>query len=79
MSVPGAALGLGTGYSILICPFQCLLLAGELSEAVSVQDREMLSGRAENSGPLCLHKADHPAEPAHGQGGNLQVVQLGRK
>lgn len=30
---------------------QCLL-AGELSEAVSVQDREMLSGRAENSGPL---------------------------
>lgn len=40
------------GYSILIHPFQCLLLAGELSEAVSAQDREMLSGRAENSGPL---------------------------
>lgn len=28
---------------------------------------------------FCLHKADLPAEPAHGQAGNLQVVQLGRK
>lgn len=46
-------LGSGDGlFNIKSILFQCLLLAGELSDAVSVQDREMLSGRAENSGPL---------------------------
>lgn len=38
-------------FDIKSIPFQCLL-SGELSEAMSAQDREMLSGRAENSGPL---------------------------